>query len=89
VTNKKAGVDAPARRRRAKVSFAIYTPAVRVRQAIQSAIGDILAGSTLTGAEVEAVLYVFRNSSLPDRIETIIADNNNEVAQDVLRELDD
>jgi hypothetical protein len=58
----------------------------QTRQAIQGAIGDVLSGSTLTGAEVDAVLYVFRNSPLADQIETIVDDSNNEAVQDALRE---
>jgi hypothetical protein len=46
----------------------------------------VLYGSTLTGEEIEAVLYVFRNSPLADHIETIVNDNLNEAAQDLLRE---
>jgi hypothetical protein len=68
------------------MSFAIYSRANLARQAIQGAIGGVLVGSTLTGAEVEAVLYVFRNSPLSDRIETILDDSFSEAVQDALRE---
>jgi hypothetical protein len=68
------------------VGFPIYTRTNPARQAIQGAIGDVLAGSTLTGPEVEAVLYVFRNSDLADRIETIFDRNFSEAMQDALHE---
>jgi hypothetical protein len=68
------------------VSYPIYTRAGLARQAIQGAIGDVLSGSTLTGAEVDAVLYVFRNSPLSDQIETILDDNFSEAVQDALHE---
>lgn len=69
------------------MTYPIYTRPYLTRQAIQGVIGDVLAGSTLTGVEVNAVLYVFRNSPLADRIETIVDDTLNEAAQDLLREM--
>jgi hypothetical protein len=68
------------------MSFPVYTRANLGRQAIQGAVGDVLRGSTLTGEEIEAVLFVFRNSPLSDRIETILDDSFNEAVQDALRE---
>jgi hypothetical protein len=69
-----------------QVSFPIYSRANQARQAIQGAIGDVLASSTLTGAEVEAVLYVFRKSALAGQIETILDDSFSEAVTDALRE---